>query len=236
MKPRFPYPGAWYISQGYHSNPPNVGYPSGHHGGIDIIPLDHPGGNHWPAPIFPILGGITLQVANSDVDRGKGIKVRTLLSPPFTNYLLKKGLIPTTYHGSVYLDTLYWHCLMVTDLDGIIDQGTPVGLTGNTGNVYAGGLPVPDYQKGRPPYPGLHLHMECILNNGETAFNRNLDYIGRIDPDIILEYPGDNMGQFKTQKKGDELRIVLQASNPEHWKYLCQSYGVDPGQIDEVVN
>lgn len=234
MKPRFPYPGAYYQSQGYDQNA--VGYPSGHHGGLDIIPLDHQGGNHWPAPIFPILGGKTLSVANSDVDRGKGIKVRTLLSPPFTAYLLSQGLVPVNYSGSVYLDTLYWHCLMVTDLDGTIDQGTPVGITGNTGYVFAGGVIVPDYQKGRPNYPGLHLHLETILTDGKNPFNLDKDYIGRVDPEIILNYQGDNMGQFKTQQKGSELRIVLQADTIENWKELCKVYGVDPGQIDETVN
>ena len=89
MKPRFPYPGTYYVSQGYDQNAFN--YPSGHHGGMDIVPLDRPGGNSWPAPIFPILGGKTLSVNNSDVNRGKGIKVRTQLSSSFVDYLkLKK--------------------------------------------------------------------------------------------------------------------------------------------------
>ncbi len=234
MKPRFPYPGAYYISQGYDQN--SIGYPAGHHGALDIIPLDRPGGNHWPAPIFPLLGGKTLSVANSDVDRGKGIKVRTLLTGPFVEYLKANDYIPDQYQGSVFLDTLYWHALMVTDLDGTIDQGVPVAITGNTGNVYSGGLPVADNMKGRPPYPGLHLHLECILNDGKRPFNLDKDYIGRIDPQIIINYQGDAMGQFKTQNYKGEFRIVLQADNIENWKEICKVYGLDPGHIDETVN
>lgn len=234
MKAQFPYPGVYYQSQAYADNAFN--YPGGKHGGLDIIPLDRPGGNHWPAPIFPILGGQTLAVANSDVNRGKGIKVRTLLTPKFTAYLLSKGLVPTNYSGSVYLDTLYWHCLMVTDLDGTIDQGTPVAITGNTGNVYAGGLPVPPYQKGRPNYPGLHLHLECILTNGTNPFNLDKDYQGRIDPQIILDYKGDVMGQLKTQLNGVELRIVIPAVNVNEWNAMCEKFGLDSSHIDEVVN
>src|SRR3990167_10212676 len=234
MKPQHPYlHTAYYQSQGYADNAFN--YPSGHHGGLDIVPLLKPGGNHWPAPIFPILGGKTLSVSNSDVDRGKGIKVRTLLTAPFVDYLKTYALVPQTYAGSVYLDALYWHCLMVTDLDGIISQSTPVAITGNTGNVFAGGQPVPDYQKGVPNYPGLHLHLECVLTNGISVFNTDKDQWGRIDPMEILDYQGDNMGQFKTQNYKGELRIVLQADTIENWKELCKTYGVDPSQIDETI-
>lgn len=215
MNPRFPYPGTYYISQYFKNN--TLGYL---HLGLDIVPLDKPGGNHWLAPIFPVLAGRTLSVANTDKDRGKGIKVRTMLTVPFIKYLADKG-----YPNTKFVDCLYWHCLMVTDLDGNISQNEPVGITGNTGFVIAGGLPVPDYQKGVPNYPGLHLHLEC-----------ELDQYGRIDPEIILNYQGDNMGQFKTQNKGGELRIVLQADSIENWKELCKVYGVDPSQIDETIN
>lgn len=234
MKPQYPYKGTYYESQQYADNAFN--YPGGKHGGKDTIPLDKPGGNHWPAPIFPLLGGKTLSVQNTDVDRGKGIRVRTLLTASFVTYLKTKGVVPKTDTGSVYLDTLYWHCLMVTDLDGTIDQNTPVAITGNTGNVYAGGQPVPSYQKGKPNYPGLHLHLETVLTDGITPFNKDKDYLGRIDPKIILDYQGDDMGQFKTQNYKGELRIILQADTFENWKELCKVYGVDPGHIDEVIN
>lgn len=230
MKPRFPYPGAYYVSQLFDNV--SLGY---HHYGVDIVPLDKAGGNHWPAPIFPILGGKTLSVANTDKDRGKGIRVRTLLSPQFTAYLVANGLVPTTYSGSVYLDCLYWHCLMVTDLDGTIHQNTPVGITGNTGFVIAGGIVVPDYQKGVPPYPGLHLHLETVITNGATPFNTTKDQWGRIDPLKILSYQGDNMGQLKTQSYKGELRIVIPAIDIPEWNAICQKFGLDPTQINETI-
>lgn len=43
------------------------------------------------------------------------------------------------------------------------------------------------------------------------------------------------MNQFKTQNKGGELRIVLQAATPEEWQALCKVYGVDATQIDEII-
>lgn len=235
MKPQFPYPGSYIITQYYDQNAAN--YPSGHHGGLDMVPQVSPQNtNHWPAPIFAILGGKTLSVSNTDKDRGKGIKVRTLLSAPFVQYLKTKGLIPANHSGSVFLDTLYWHCLMVTDLDGTIHQSTPVAITGNTGNVWSGGFPVPDYQKGVPPYWGLHLHLETVLTDGTNPFNTDKDQWGRIDPLEILAYQGDNMGQFKTQNYKGELRIILQADTIENWKELCKVYGIDPSQIDETIN
>src|SRR3990167_480752 len=167
MKPRFPYPGHYYVSQIYTPT----------HNGWDIVPLDKPHGNHWLAPIFPVLGGKTLSIANSDPAKGKGIKVRTMLTVPFIKYLADKG-----YPNVKYLDILYWHALFVTDFDGTIHQNEPVAITGNTGYVVAGGVPVPDYQKGVPNYPGLHLHLQM-----ET------DRYGRIDPEIIFNYQGDSM-------------------------------------------
>lgn len=211
MQPRFPYPGTiqndYYISQRYDDNAFN--YPSGHHGGMDIVPLTHAGGNHWPAPIYPLLGGRTLSVANSDVDRGKGIRVRTELDSDLIVYLKAQNCVPAGFTGKVYLDALYWHCLEVTDLDGTVDQQTPVGTTGNTGNVYAGGQPVPPSQKGVPPYPGLHLHLETIIRSDTQVFNLDKDYIGRINPEILLDYKestmkivNDNGTVFLVGKKG----------------------------------
>lgn len=188
MTPQFPYKKDTYIvTQGYDSNP---GYYSGHHGGLDIVPLHL--GQPFPVPIMPVFSGKTLSVANTDIDRGKGIRVRTKLWDSIIEYLKTQGCLPSTV-GDVYIDFLYWHCLQVTDLDGTIDIGTPVGLTGNTGNVYHGGVPVDTSQKGVPPWLGLHLHLECVLTNGTTPYNLDKDYQGRIDPQIIFNYKENNM-------------------------------------------
>ncbi len=45
-----------------------------------------------------------------------------------------------------------------------------------------------------------------------------------------------NMAQFKTQNKGGELRLVLQAATIPEWIALCKVYGVDPSVVDEFVN
>lgn len=244
MKIRFPYPGEaqinYYISQGYDSNPinPQTGqhFYAQHHGGWDIVPLTHAGGNFWPAPIYPVLDGTTLSASTTDIDRGLGIKVRTVIDQDLINYFKKLDLIPNDYSGEVWLDHLYWHMLKVTDLDNHVDENTQVGLTGNSGNVFAGGLPVPDNQKNVPPYPGAHLHLEFYLRSPNQVFNTDKDSMGRIDPQILFNYKGQNM-QFKTQEYKGELRIVLQADSPETWKALCKVYGIDPVQdIDEVIN
>lgn len=44
-----------------------------------------------------------------------------------------------------------------------------------------------------------------------------------------------NMGQFATQNKDGELRVVLGASTPEQWAALCAVYGLDPVSITEQV-
>lgn len=44
------------------------------------------------------------------------------------------------------------------------------------------------------------------------------------------------MNQFKTQNYKGELRVVLQASSPTEWEALCKIYGLDPKNVQEVVN
>lgn len=237
---RFPYNGEiqkdYYISQYYESNPINGAtgqhFYSQHHGGWDIVPLDR--GNFWPAPIFPVLAGQTLSASTTDKDRGLGIMVRTPIDRGFISYWKKLGLIPNDYDGEVWLDHLYWHCLVITDLDGYVDQETPIGTTGNSGYVYAGGLLVPSEQKNIPPYPGGHLHFEYCLRSPNQVFNLDKDSKGRLNPEQLFAYK--SMPQFKTQNYKGELRIVLQADEPETWQALCKVYNVDPVNINEVIN
>ena len=242
MQPRFPYLGVYYQSQGYSDNAFN--YPNGKHGGLDIVPLLTQGGNHWLAPIYPILSGTTLSVSNTDVDRGKGIKVRTTLDSGFITYLKVKGLIPNNHSGNVHLEHLYWHCHQVTDLDGQITQDTPVGLTGNTGNVWAGGQPVPSNQKGVPNYPGLHLHFECVLKSDNQTFNLDRDYLGRIDPQIILEYR--DMNNYFAHKSGTPeygfvettpyTTVYHRAISESDIKFQATKFGVNILNADGSIN
>lgn len=189
MTPQFPFKCAYQITQEYAEDANN--YPEGHHGGLDIVP--HDGVKPFPADIYSILDGDEISIANTDPKRGKGVRVLTKnLDPLFVGYLKSKSVVPLNYSGPVNLEQLYWHCLEVTDLDGKVDQHTPIAKAGNTGYVFSQGKQVPDSQKGVPPYPGLHLHFETILKGNKT-FNLDKDPYGRIDPRIILDYKGDSM-------------------------------------------
>jgi murein DD-endopeptidase MepM/ murein hydrolase activator NlpD len=245
MKIRFPYPGIehldWFITQGYDSNPINglTGQPfyNKHHGGLDVIPITGKYGNSWNAPIYPILDGTTLSVSTTDISRGLGIKVRTVLDIPLKAYFKNLGLIPVGYEGEVWLDHLYWHMYKVTDLDSQVDEKTPVGLTGNSGNVFSGGLPVPDSEKNKPPnWPGLHLHFEYYLRSPDKVFNLDRDEIGRLRPEYLWGYKEIPMPQFKTQIYKGEKRVVLQVSTPQQWTELCKVFGLNPDALDENIN
>lgn len=248
MKTRFPYPGIYQISQGYASNPinPVTGehYYTQHHGGWDIVPLNKPGGNFWPAPIFPVVDGKTVSVSTTDVNRGLGIGVETVLDQDLINYFKSKGCIPQGYNDPVKMHTLYWHCLKVTDLDGQVDENTQVGLTGNSGNVFAGGLPVPDSQKNKPNYPGGHLHFEYYLF-GNVRFNLDKDASGRLDPDILFNYKGNDMSNviFAHKAGTEEYGFWVPATTAESAKDKALNFGltitkpdgsVDFGQAKEI--
>lgn len=196
MKPQFPYKVQYTITQGYDANLNN--YPEGHHGGLDIVPFDN-NQRPFPADIYPVFSGKTISVANTDPKRGKGIKVRAEFTDQnFINYLKENNVVPKNYSGKILVEILDWHCLEVTDLDGTIDQKTPVAKTGNTGLVYSLGKPVPDWEKGQPPYRGLHNHHEHVLKDANgKLFNLDKDPKGRINPLIIFNYKGANMTQIE---------------------------------------
>jgi hypothetical protein len=194
MTPQFPFKTKYSMTQGYSENANS--YPEGHHGGIDVVPLDN---NYmrYPADMYAILPGKTIAIQDTDVKRGKGIKVRTELNSEFVDYLKGKGVVPKAHSGKVFLEHLYWHCLDVTDTDGDVDQQTRIAVAGNTGWVFSGGVQVPDNQKGKPPYPGLHLHLETVLVTESQTLNLDKDPRGRIDPMLILNYkPKDDMNEY----------------------------------------
>lgn len=209
IHPQWPFKGRYITIQGYSDNA--INYPEGHHGALDIVPLDEKTGQPYPADIYPTIDAHTVGVQNTSTQYGKGLLADGLLDQPFVDYLKGKGLIPKDYTGQVNLRCLYWHCLNVTDLDGNVDQNTPLAKAGNTGNVYHNGQPVPDSQKGVPPYPGLHLHFECILMGPDEAhtFNRDKDVKGRIDPLIILAYKGASMNQTQVRLGKDGKTVWI---------------------------
>lgn len=234
MKIRFPYPGEqainYYISQGYDSNPINgaTGQPfyTQHHGGMDIVPLTGKGGNFWPAPIYPVLDGKLISASTTDVDRGLGIGVETVLDASLVAYFKAQGCIPRGYAGPVTIHHTYWHMLQVSDLDGQVNETTPVGLTGNSGYVFAGGLPVPANQKNKPPYPGGHCHFEFYLF-GNTRFNLDKDAIGRIDPRILFDYKDTVMNQAKVVLSKDGKTVYVATPIATDWPNFVKQASVE---------
>lgn len=208
--PKFPYDlSRFAFTQRFNTISPLTGKK---HEADDIIPL-YRRFDGLPADCYPVFSGQTLKMHDADPIYGKGIRVRTRIWPDLNRWLKNFKAQGTN------LDILYWHLLDVTDEDGWINQNTPVGITGNTGLVFSNGEPVPDHLKGKPPYPGLHLHLEVEVDGK------------KIDPEIIYNYKP--MSQIKTQKKGEELRLVLAAATWDEWVALCKVYGLDPNDINE---
>lgn len=236
MTPQQPFKGNFKKTQGYWDNANN--YPGGKHAGLDLIPFISSGipgeGTPYPAPIYPILPGKTIGINDSDNIRGRGIKVRSELNSGFIRYLKDKGLVPIDYNNKVFLEHLYWHCLEVTDKDGLVDKETSIAVCGNTGWVTSNGQLVPEDQRGIPPYPGLHLHLECILKGENQTFNLNQDFQGRIDPEVILAYEKEK--SMKLIKNNGTVYLVagkddLKVTGISDEQTLMAFFGDEP--IDE---
>lgn len=197
MRFQFPFKGHYRLTQTYAQNANN--YVGGHHGGLDIVPLEGNAltGGPFPDNIYPLFEGETVSISDTDIARGKGIKVKSVfntdLHSHFTKYLKSKNLLPQNFNGDFYLEHFYWHCLEVLDKDGQVDKKTSIAKAGNTGWVFSGGQQVPDNQKGVPPYPGLHLHLETVLGTSNQVFNLDKDFKGRINPQDILDYKDNEM-------------------------------------------
>lgn len=190
MTPQKPFKDNYIQTQGYADNFNN--YPERHHGALDLLPLDKDG-KGFPALIYPLFNGSEVAYYNTDVKKGKGVRESLTLDKDFIDYLKGKGVVPKNFTGRVDLEVLYWHVLEVLDTDGTVTQDTPIAKTGNTGDVYHNGVKVPDSEKGKPPYLGLHLHLETLLRGDGNLLNLDKDVRGRIDPHIILDYKGKYM-------------------------------------------
>lgn len=187
---QYPFQCPYIIAQGYSDNAGNRynGPLDGHHhGALDIVPLNN--GQAFPALIYPLFAGSEISIQDTDPVKGKGVKERILLDEATVTYFQDKGVLPNPIPAGqvVCLDVLYWHMLDITDQTGNLDERTPIGHAGNTGAVYHNNLPVPDDQKGVPPYLGLHLHLETVFGSVQgMKFNLDKDPQGRIDPTIVL--------------------------------------------------
>lgn len=73
---------------------------------------------------------------------------------------------------------LFWHILPIVPVNGgeIIQRGQIFAFMGNSGYVYTGGKYVPIDERLKPPYAGLHLHLE-VTSNGN-----------RVDPTDLFNY------------------------------------------------
>jgi hypothetical protein len=241
---QLPFKCAYQISQGYNDNANNIynGPLDGHHhGALDIVPLLD--GNPFPAPIYPISNGSEISVQDTDPVKGKGVRERILLDAPTIEYFQTKGLIPTPVPAGqvVCLDVLYWHMLDVTDKDGILTEDTPIGHAGNTGSVYHFSAPVPDDQKGQPPYLGLHLHLEtCFGSVQGMKFNVGMDPQGRTDPSLVLsstQLTNNTMNQaiVVKSKTSPQVYICYKVPDMDWLQKTCniQAIPFDPANIPD---
>lgn len=190
MQPQFPFKVKYVITQGYD----NVAtrYNGQHHGALDIVPLDATG-HGFPADEYPILAGKVIDVQDFPAARGKAMYINSEIDQPFIDYLKGLGYVPKDYTGRVFIKHNYFHMLQeLVSLNQDVTQDTVIAKCGNTGMVFTGNppVPVPDDQKGVPPYPGLHLHLETVIHPNDTShpFNLDKDSVGRIDPTFILNY------------------------------------------------
>lgn len=213
-------------TQGFHSG----------HKALDLVPLDEKG-NKFLAPIYPLFDGSTIFALDDDPIRGKGVRTSSKLPFIWVEYLKEMNIIPKDYKEQVYIECLYWHLddVYPESQDGYVDTQTPIGITGNTGQVYSGGVPVPDEEKGKPPYKGLHLHIETfIVDKNRKAINTTWDNLGRIDPNYFLK---KTMTTAKLIKIGNEYGFWVPATHPEGLSSMGLGHNYplpkhDNGQID----
>lgn len=242
MTPQWPFKCPYKITQGYANKSDR--YKNGVHLGLDILPLDAQG-KGWPAPTYPILGGKTRYFYNEPHGNpAPMIAVDTLLDAPFISYLKTKGVIPQDYAGTVTLYHEYLHGLEILDKDGEVSQDTPIMKCGNTGMTYTGKVingetvyvPVPENMKGVPPYPGLHLHLQCYLigTNNKLLAQTPDNPSGTISPLIILNYKAMNEFVKILNYKG-EVGIFIAAEDIPTLKALGKTFG-RPVETDDQNN
>lgn len=226
MTPQFPFKTPYQITQGYGNTAPQ--YPV-RHGALDIVPLEN--GHGFPAPIYPVFSGHMRYFLDDNDIQGRSISVESELDAPLIAYLKDKDLVPRNFNGKVSIICLYLHALYILDKDGTVDQDTPIAQCGNTGMVYSGGVPVPDDQKGKPPYPGLHLHLQMMLFGGDNpaanTFNLDKDVQGRIDPQIILNYKNEMTNAYIV-KNGSEYAGALPLTAEAALVSFLLNVGVEP--------
>ncbi len=233
LEPQFPLKCEHYISQKFGEQ--SSVYTSGFHLGLDIVPTEN--GAFFPAPVYAILDGTLryfyeTQPTTQGITNSKAIAVDTWLDDDFITYLKGLGKVPPQLN-KVRLMHSYLHGLEILDKDGTIDQITPIMKCGNTGMVFSGGVPVPEEEKGVPPYKGGHLHLQCELYREDNIL------IGFIDPEIILGYnQGELMtnSQFVHKQGTSEYGFFLPATTEDSLKDKALNLGLEIANPDGTVN
>jgi murein DD-endopeptidase MepM/ murein hydrolase activator NlpD len=203
MKPQFPFKVPYVITQGYDNIAARYNY--NHHGAIDAVP------NPKLSDIYPTLPGYVLDIQNpTSISAGKAVTINSEIDAGLIKYLKSRGLVPLNYNGRVFIKHSYHHGLEIYVKEGqVVNQDTPIMKCGNTGMVYSGGVPVPDNEKGVPPYRGLHVHFDTVIHPNDTShpFNLDWDRIGRVDPLLILNYKVMQNKFFI--KQGSKIGVIV---------------------------
>ena len=169
------------------------GFIYGKHWGLDWVPLLDTG-EDFPADIYPIAtGNIRYSYTEYNGKKSVLICIDTYLSDDVITYLKSLGDISKEYNGKVRLLHTYMHGLKLyeTEKGKRVTPNDRIMQCGNTGQVSSGGVPVPEEEKGVPPYKGLHLHLQCEL------YRENNTLIGYIDPYHLLNYKPKKMIGYK---------------------------------------
>jgi len=136
--------------------------------------------------------------AGIDIASFHGDKV--FLSEPGTCYKVWDEIAPTigsVTHGfgvnvltdpdenGVCREYVYWHMRSTIQVieGGYYPQGTVLGEEGASGLVYYNGQPVPDSEKGKPPYCGTHLHWgyRKVQRTKDSTTYPNTDFLNWVN-------------------------------------------------------
>lgn len=166
------------------------------HGGVDItsfhkdkIFLSETGTCYkvWDE-VAPTLGSVT---------RGYGVHVLTDLD-----------------ENGICREWVFWHMRSTIEVkEGIrYEQGTILGEEGASGAVYYGNFPVPDNEKGKPPFKGTHLHWgyKEVQRTKDSNFDGTTEFLhwtsGKLYVDKegyfykVLNYNNGNKGLLDPMK------------------------------------
>lgn len=113
------------------------------------------------------------------------------------------SIISDPDENGICREWLYWHMMsnIQVKVGQVVEQGDLLGFEGASGAVYQGGMPVPDYFKGVPPYLGTHIHwahrLLRLVSGTYEVLNYDNGSYGYIDP-YAQGYDIVTLAQLKT--------------------------------------